>query len=137
MCLGFRTLRLFIGFWGGPKNCLSPKICIKYLTCLSYLQLTCLANFDSKKYILKPKFLTYILINFLVLTLQCAETLILYAFGPWKKNKNKLSKVGYFSKIEGIFSKYCHKQLTYLSIIFLVRTLQCAVLFGPMKKWKK
>ena len=30
------------------------------------LQLTGLANFDWKKYILKPKFLTYISFNFLV-----------------------------------------------------------------------
>ena len=42
-------------------------------------------------------FLTVMLINFLVRTLQCAETLILYLFCQWKHVKNTLKIAEIFS----------------------------------------
>ena len=62
-----------------------------------------LAYFDPTKTQKVAKiysFLTYMSINILVWTLQCAETLDLYLFCPWKKIPSKL---GYFSRIEEIF----------------------------------
>jgi hypothetical protein len=48
-------------------------------------------------------FLTFIIINSLVQTLQFVETLILYIF-PHENMKKTSTKVGYFSKIAEIFS---------------------------------
>ena len=49
------------------------------------------------------------LIKFLVRTLKCAETVILYICFARKNMKNPPSKVRYFSKITEIVSTYCKK----------------------------